>query len=607
MKFLPSTTSIPASLYRVWARQTVCRRDILVRYMSSGAEAHTLSTQPRKRVKNNTQEPEDKVTFETVGVRPPIVAALLAAFPNVKYPTTMQRKLIPAVVGTQDVLLQDFTGTGKSFGLLLGLLSKPRELKFDPKKGKGHAKKGITTLLIVPHRDLAYQFLHWIHHMVTFAGEPTPYALASIAQVLARGAPPSNLENSSPLILQSIVRPSPSGVATLLEHPPHILIGTPNALLDVLHQAPEALQLSTLSTVVVDEVDSLVQWTPGHMTEHNRAKIKRNLEKHPAPLKSLLDVIFPSHQETQIKAGRQRLLEQGLAPKHRPQLIMLSATMRNRLRTAFFGAFGWFKRGNVLKLTRSGSKTHGAHGANRTTTHHVLVVAKDGEVKNIAGASEIAVANDTVSDPSESSAQPVDGHDNGDEDFFLEDHDDSIPESDANKMLLNSPPAFDPGMLDAVAAAFALDVPSIALLVLPATASVRRAISDLRQIGVNAHGLDLMESERGRAHLLSRSVEVIDENPTLLVSTLATTRGIDLPALTHVFLLGIPEERGGDAYLHIAGRVSRFGRSGRVITVVTEREEETIKGKLRVRDDPKKMSVLLKKINITPTKYEHFD
>lgn len=53
------------------------------------------------------------VTFESLGVGTPIATALRAAFPDIQQPTTMQRKLISAVVGSQDILLQDFTGTGK--------------------------------------------------------------------------------------------------------------------------------------------------------------------------------------------------------------------------------------------------------------------------------------------------------------------------------------------------------------------------------------------------------------------------------------------------------------------------------------------------------------
>ncbi|OAX44180.1 P-loop containing nucleoside triphosphate hydrolase protein, partial [Rhizopogon vinicolor AM-OR11-026] len=591
-----SLSSSPvALLYRSWARQSVCRNHAVLRYMSRSAEAHVNHVKSTGQGLHSSEQ--DVVTFESLGVRPPIAASLRAAFPDVQQPTTMQRKLISAVVGKQDILLQDFTGTGKSFGLLLGLLSKPRISIYDPEKGKGEAKQGITTLLIVPHRDLAYQFLHWLHHMLTSAGEPAPYALASIAQVLVRGSPPENLKSSSPRILEAIVNPSSSGISVLREHPPHILIATPTAFIDVLRKEPEVLQLSTLSTVVVDEVDSLLQAVPQKGSKHAKEKAERLNERHPPVLKTVLDVLYSSTKTSGSHPLRRRLLEMKLAPVHRPQLIMLSATMRNRLRTAFFGAFGWFIRGKVLKLIKASSSTRAAHGLNRTITHHVLVVSQDGSVKNIPGASKARAL------PSDSS------YTEGEDDEFIFDEDDETPlDNETDMDLLHAPPVFTPGMLEAVATTFALDVPNIALLVVPATASIRRVIFELNQLGVNAHGLDLVDNEAGREHLLSKNGDTPDENPTLLVSTLATTRGIDFPSLTHVFLLGLPEERAGDVYVHVAGRVGRFGRQGKVITVVEgDREEQGKKGKVVVRDDSKKMGMTLKKLGIRATKLDHFD
>ena len=162
-------------------------------------------------------------------------------------------------------------------------------------------------------------------------------------------------------------------------------------------------------------------------------------------------------------------------------------------------------------------------------------------------------------------------------------------------------------MLEAVAATFALDVPRIALLVLPATAAVRKIIFELRQLGVNAHPLDLVANEASRAHVLSRVDEVSDENPVLIVATLATVRGIDLPDLSHVFMLGVPEGRSGDAYLHVAGRVGRFGGRGKVVTVVEERTEEWVGKRVVVTDGPKKMGVLFSRIGVRASRLAHFD
>jgi len=117
---------------------------------------------------------------------------------------------------------------------------------------------------------------------------------------------------------------------------------------------------------------------------------------------------------------------------------------------------------------------------------------------------------------------------------------------------------FDPNVFEAIATCFALDVPKLGLVVIPSSGPVNRAVYELRRLGVNAQGLN---------------VENRVDQATLLVGTTATTRGLDLDGLTHVFIVGIPEGpqvngRSVDAYVHLAGRVGRFGNVGRVITVV---------------------------------------
>jgi hypothetical protein len=159
-----------------------------------------------------------------------------------------------------------------------------------------------------------------------------------------------------------------------------------------------------------------------------------------------------------------------------------------------------------------------------------------------------------------------------------------------------------PAVLETIATCFALDVPRVAMLVVPASAPVHTFVSELRDLGVNAHGLDLLAEDRGRAHLLRGPSDVAVPNPTLLVATEASTRGIDLPELSHVFLLGIPEGRKADSYLHMAGRVGRFGRGGQVVTVL----EEFVPGS-PAGNAPRKIQVLLKELRIVPTKFEHFD
>ena len=141
--------------------------------------------------------------------------------------------------------------------------------------------------------------------------------------------------------------------------------------------------------------------------------------------------------------------------------------------------------------------------------------------------------------------------------------------------------AFDPVLMEGMAAVFATAVPKVALLVLPASAPVQRAVHELRALGINAFGLDVQSSEGYRGG--------IEENPTLLVATTATVRGIDLPNLSHVFIWGVVD---ANSYLHASGRVGRFGRKGRVVSVLDEKREQS-----------ERYCRMLKSIGLIPTKF----
>lgn len=160
--------------------------------------------------------------------------------------------------------------------------------------------------------------------------------------------------------------------------------------------------------------------------------------------------------------------------------------------------------------------------------------------------------------------------------------------------------------MEAIAAAFAVDVPRVALLVLQPSAAVQRCIYELRKLGVNAYGVDLLRKEGG-AEFLLRGKYTTAANPTLLVTTLAAVRGIDLPNLTHVFMLGVPEDHQVDSYVHVAGRVGRAGQGGKVITVIEERRKTRLpNGQIGWQDEPKVMAKLLKTLQIRTTQFEHF-
>ncbi|KAL5535599.1 hypothetical protein ACEPAF_3693 [Sanghuangporus sanghuang] len=504
--------------------------------------------------------PQVPYGFRELGIRDAIAKAISDAFPDVQRPTIAQADFIPAILSGKDVLLHDDTGTGKSFGSIVALLNKPRSRSH----GRHRGGPFITSLVIVPHRDLGYQIMHWIEVILRRSGPNQPPADA-IAQLVARSDSIQMEEQTH----------------KLRSTPPHILIGTPQALWEIHGSDRGALQLEDVSTVVVDEVDYLLDVPSPYVRRSRESAAWRNFKKHPSLTRQLLEALLPARKPGAVPLAdidynddgngdvRRNNHKHANASTGRPlQLVMSSATVHSNLIDYLCDA-RWLGEDKAIfsgkELLKANAHMLSHENLSKSgILHHAFMVSPDGKLRNVEFATRPGEDNENEDEGEED--EPTDSREK------LQKIQSIPPQSPTSSMVM-----------EAIASVFAVDVPHLALLVLPTSSSVKKVIAELEDLGVNARPLDLRAREIDR---LGGAVSQSDEEPVLLVATPATIRGVDLPQLTHVFCAGAPDTASADVFKHVSGRVGRFGREGKVMTFVTERETERQDGVARTTKNP---------------------
>ena len=161
--------------------------------------------------------PAPASSFDTLAL-PPHVLANLAQLGYVEM-TPIQAAALPAALAGQDLIAQAKTGSGKTAAFALAMLDKLNARHF-----------GVQALVLCPTRELAEQ-------------------VAVETRRLARAE-----ENIKVLTVVGGV-PVRNQLASL-EHGAHVIVGTPGRVLDLLER--EALDLSSLKTLVLDEADRML-------------------------------------------------------------------------------------------------------------------------------------------------------------------------------------------------------------------------------------------------------------------------------------------------------------------------------------------------------------
>lgn len=458
--------------------------------------------------------------------------------------------MIPALLSPNDVIVRAHTGTGKSFSVLLALLAKPR-LVF--RSSSGTSSPGVTGLIMVPSNELAWQYMRWAHELI-----------------------PTTLHGSLDMVLQCVVRGTADAdqqIARLRAHPPHCIVGTPTRIKELLELrgGSHLLGVPTLRTLVLDEADALLQLPGRFPTEKQRWK-------HMAHRSAGLEVLNTIMKSRATYSGGERIMTAGLereASTHRTerrppetirrtqyrgaertelappvprgpsttplQLVCTSATANSVLRHFFGARTGWLRTNTRetrqlakwIDLTGMSGRLSEVPalliGAIPREIQHSCVVADE-----VQGAPELRLLDVQRAKDSREAAPAS-----------------RRPEHEVDTMLLET-----------LAYMYATQATRRGLALLPPRWSMRRVEEELQALGVPVRVIRA-EEEHGRA----------EDVLYLLQSTSA--RGLDVPDLSQVYLVGLSSVIDAVHYTHAAGRVARLGVSaptarpdGHVVTLL---------------------------------------
>lgn len=293
----------------------------------------------------------------------------------------------------------------------------------------------------------------------------------------------------------------------------------------------------------------------------------------------------------------------------KPQMVVLSATLRVHVRAWLVEQKGWlgekFVRIDGIKEKFQSGEFKSSHGQ---VVHSGVVVEVDGSLRNI----EYELGKHSTLEPEDEERGIL----TQDPEAVLGMFDrvdrptrDLGSTTDSNHTASRSIDGLKlpPSVLEAIATSVALDVDNRALLVVPNGMPVKPVVESLRNLGVETRLMDLREEivhvssrpesqheaevpsrrpTRPRTRLTQPQSSSVDNgntkvfvpNPTLLVATTATVRGVDIPTLSHVYIIG--GLKSDEWYRHIAGRTGRFGMPGTVISFVGAEGAEHLVGGL---------------------------
>jgi len=405
-------------------------------------------------------------------------------------------------------------------------------------------KKAPCSLLLVPYYSLASQLYGWMSEIVQ--------------QVEGLS------ECKIPIQLLGEQRVVGNNAGKAL---PGLCVATPTGLLAGLPDDKLQRYARELDTVVLDEVDALLR-LPGRYALPNldlygnvrpggNSRAGRQWAKHPPPGYLVLSSLLQANT-SEGSEGR------------RKQVIATSATVNSVLRSLLMHRTGWMDKEAFVNLDRVENVPKGLMGQ----VEHTAIVVGEGRVRNVMSRSELA----KVGDQKRSALQPR-GH--GD---------------------------FEEELASALATSIGFEREEYGSSMgdILVCAHPRMSLSLLGSRLAGEHGLDtesLKEDQSGQQH----GAKVSGLLGRIYLATEAQARGLDLPSLSHVYILSTPSAQcpsNDVAYEHMSGRLCRLGSisqlsGGRVIQLIAASPTPSApSGDLRLHQ-------LWNRLDLHPVAYKH--
>jgi superfamily II DNA/RNA helicase len=500
----------------------------------------------------------------------------------------------------------------------------------------GVGGNGITSVVVVPNQELAFQLVEWTRELFPSADEefidgmiqavvtPSPSPVDPTSSTSTMLAAPRTSTGKKArhrpraTTLNNNSKADKDQIQKLAAHPPHVLVATPTRLWDLLQRG--VLDLSGIETLVLDEVDHLIR-LPNRFASRKQVL---NRDLHPKPAELAVREILRSAQDAGrypplstvstiardqdiLSAGGsldtdsekvEGAIEKTGVGADRIQIVAASATMNRPMRHWLETTRGWVQDPTWVDTTKSVVLPEGIE-------HHCVIVGPD-SVRNmrfdenqisVAGEEEVDMAETDRAWNNQSKSKDSSALTSKEKEAAWKERNLAAPgviSSDVDSGAIEKFRDDDDRMLEGVAMACQLDDVKSACVFFCTSFSLKDLATRLEfEFGLPVKTIQNAFPTSNSSSILTTTGKK-GRSTGIYLAHEENARGLDLPGLSHVFIVGLPSSPS--SYLHMAGRTGRMGEQGEVVTIL--RDDEFLEDRARS---------LFRMLNVQIEPYRHVE